>query len=535
MPTGLGPGDLVAAVDLTAADTTSPGFPTGARVWRILYVSTGVDEKDLQLICGTVAAPTSGPKLFGSSGRLLNWTHGTVGVAQNCLPSTDPASMFWGKMSSGGINAIAWGTLAGKHEGDPAGGLLQYAMNQGMVVTASDYQPNDTYLVGKIEASDALDAARAGAQLMTQTFASSAPSAYDMFIWGHSQGGQAALWAGQLADSYYAATKPSKQTARLNLIGVAALAPASNFVTLTNQPGVQAGDGLADWEMHQNVGLDLPVQSLQMQIGPALFSYIFGSWNQFSNGPAPSAGARFPAFPADAAKLDLNAIVTPSPGSGTVATVQPLCLTGAGAKQIQATAEPYGDAKTSQMLVAPVWNLPANYKTGQYFKGGLDQTCATTTDAGIGRWCAWMRWNMPGPLGTNPFPKAPVIAGRPVPLLIAQGSNDDIIHCIAPSGTPNNTVPGPADCMSRALYNSLASAAYCPTGTSQGHLELDTVRNVDLQSPGTHLSIPGEISAKGISRSAADLVFTGSPLQQFMTSAFDRSSPAGCSMRVLNP
>ena len=140
VPAGLGPGDLVSAVDLTAANTTSAGFPTGARVWRMLYVSTGVDENDLRLICGTVAAPANGPKRFGSSGRLLNWTHGTVGLAQNCLLSSDPASLFWGKMA-GGINAIAWGSAAGKHEGDPAGGLLQYAMNQGIVVTASDYQP----------------------------------------------------------------------------------------------------------------------------------------------------------------------------------------------------------------------------------------------------------------------------------------------------------------------------------------------------------------------------------------------------------
>ena len=106
----------------------------------MLFVSTGVDENDLQLICGLVAAPTTGPALFGTSGRVLNWTHGTVGLAQSCLPSTDPASMFWGKMA-GGINAVAWGSDLGKHEGDPAGGLLQYAMNQGMVVTATDYSP----------------------------------------------------------------------------------------------------------------------------------------------------------------------------------------------------------------------------------------------------------------------------------------------------------------------------------------------------------------------------------------------------------
>src|SRR5664280_661398 len=145
VPAGLGPGDLVAAVDLTPANASSPGFPTGARVWRMLYVSTGVDEGDLQLICGLVAAPTAGPTTAGGRGRLLNWTHGTVGVAQGCLPSSDPAGQFWGKMV-GGINAIAWGSDLGKHEGDPAGGLLQYAMNQGMVVTATDYQPDDAYV-----------------------------------------------------------------------------------------------------------------------------------------------------------------------------------------------------------------------------------------------------------------------------------------------------------------------------------------------------------------------------------------------------
>ena len=251
MPAGLGPGDQVAAVDLTPTGAGSPGFPTGARIWRMLYVSTGVDEGDLQLICGLAAAPTTGPITIGGRGRLLNWTHGTVGVAQSCLPSSDPAAMFWGKMA-GGINAVAWGSDLGKHEGDPAGGLLQYAMNQGMVVTGTDYQPDDAYVVGKMEASDALDAARAGTQLMISEFAEASPPAYDMIIWGHSQGGHAALWASQLAETYFAATVPSHPTAAVALVGVAALAPASTFIILAGQTGVMPGDGLADWEMHRS-------------------------------------------------------------------------------------------------------------------------------------------------------------------------------------------------------------------------------------------------------------------------------------------
>lgn len=72
----------------------------------MFYVTTGVDENDLQLVCGTVSAPTNGPVLFGSKGRMLNWTHGTVGITQDCLPSSDPAKLLWGKMP-GGINAVA--------------------------------------------------------------------------------------------------------------------------------------------------------------------------------------------------------------------------------------------------------------------------------------------------------------------------------------------------------------------------------------------------------------------------------------------
>ena len=94
--------------------------------------------------------------------------------------------------------------------------------------------------------------------------------------------------------------------------------------------------------------------------------------------------------------------------------------------------------------------------------------------------------------------------------------------------------------MSRALYDSLSVAAYCPDGGAQGHLEqghleLDTFRKVELRSPGTHFSIPGQISAKGGSTSSSDLVFEGSPLQRFMSSAFDRSAIAGCTTAVLNP
>ncbi|MGV8882772.1 MAG: lipase family protein [Rhodoglobus sp.] len=535
VPAGLGPGDIVSAVDLSDANASSPGFPENARVWRILYVTTGVDETDLQLVCGMVAAPAAGPTSNDGTGQLLNWAHGTVGVEQDCLPSSDPATLFWGAMP-GGINAISWGKGLGKHEGAPAGGLLQYAMDEGMVVAAADYHPSDSYIVGKMEGAAVLDAGRAASQLMNQVFSTTAPSNYDSVIWGHSQGGHAALWAGQLAETYLAKTQPSHSTPPITLVGVAAMAPASNFITQPGQSGVAFGDGLADWEMHKNVGVALAIDSLQMQIGPALFSYIFGSWDALASGPAPAADAAFPAYPTNVAVPSLSEVVTDDPGAKTVATVSSLCLANAQAKQVRADVEKYEDAATSQMLVAPVWNLPAKYTTGEYFKGGLDQSCASSQGTSLASWCEWMRFNLPGPLGSSAYPKVSTVAGVTVPLFITQGTNDDVMHCQVAPGASADEVPAAADCMSRALYESFLPA-YCPESGTPGHLELQAVREegVDgIVSAASHLSLPGEISARDISGNAADLVFTGSPLQKFISAAFAHTTASGCSVSVIN-
>ena len=134
----------------------------------------------------------------------------------------------------------------------------------------------------------------------------------------------------------------------------------------------------------------------------------------------------------------------------------------------------------------------------------------------------------------NPFPKAPLTDGQPVPILIAQGGDDTIIHCVAAHGGSADLVPGANDCMSRALYDSLASDVYCPAGASQGHLELDVFRKIRLQSPGSHFSIPGQIAARGGSKSASDLRFKGSRLERFMTGAFNHALTPGCSNTIAN-
>jgi hypothetical protein len=89
--------------------------------------------------------------------------------------------------------------------------------------------------------------------------------------------------------------------------------------------------------------------------------------------------------------------------------------------------------------------------------------------------------------------------------------------------------------MSVALFDSLKADAYCPAGGDAGHLELALFRKDGAASPAGHLQIPGQISAVGSGKSSADLTFTGSPMERFMTGAFDGTLPNGCSAKVLNP
>ena len=118
-PQGSRPGDLIASSELVGRYAQTEGFPTHARAWRISYVSTGVDEHDLQIVCGMVAAPADGPKEFAGSGRMLAWSHGTSGLQQACLPSLLPEKSLWGKMADG-INNVAWGSGTGARNGEAA-------------------------------------------------------------------------------------------------------------------------------------------------------------------------------------------------------------------------------------------------------------------------------------------------------------------------------------------------------------------------------------------------------------------------------
>ncbi len=117
----------------------------------------------------------------GSGSRpVIDYAVGTQGLAQSCAPSSQ----------------LQDGT---EYETANIVALLK----QGWAVVVSDYQGYTTgsqslYTVGAAEGHAVLDAATAADQVPGTGLSSSAPTA----IWGYSQGGQAAAWAGQLQSAY---------------------------------------------------------------------------------------------------------------------------------------------------------------------------------------------------------------------------------------------------------------------------------------------------------------------------------------------
>ena len=175
------------------SETMNAPFPE-SQAWRVMYASTGINGEPI-VVSGMVFAPTSPPPTEGRP--VVSWAHPTTGIEDPCAPSRSPKPY------------------------DDVQGLSEF-LNLGWVVVATDYQGLGTdgmhpYLVGASEAQGTLDIVRA-AHNMSETGAST-----QYFVFGHSQGGQAALFAGQMASTY---------APELQLLGVAAAAPAGLLVPL---------------------------------------------------------------------------------------------------------------------------------------------------------------------------------------------------------------------------------------------------------------------------------------------------------------
>jgi acetyl esterase/lipase len=170
------------------------GAPDGAAAYRVLYRSTNLEGGPIA-VSGVVIVP-SGPAPEG--GRpIVAWAHPTTGIVPRCAPSL---AMF------------IFQQIAGSRE----------MVERGYAITATDYPGLGTpgphpYLVGNSEARSVIDSVRVARQLP------GVGNANRYAVWGHSQGGQAALFTGLIAKSY---------APELHLVGVAAAAPATDLATL---------------------------------------------------------------------------------------------------------------------------------------------------------------------------------------------------------------------------------------------------------------------------------------------------------------
>jgi hypothetical protein len=158
-------------------------------VYRVLYVSESIYGKPT-LVTGLVMVPDTPPPPGGYP--VVTWGHGTNGMSDQCAPSLDPAQ---------------------------AVPLQNQLLDRGWVVTASDYQGEGTpgllpYLVGVVAARNTIDIVRAAGHL------AAAHTSKNYVVWGHSEGGQTAMFGLDIGDSY---------APDLDLKGVVAGAPPSQF------------------------------------------------------------------------------------------------------------------------------------------------------------------------------------------------------------------------------------------------------------------------------------------------------------------
>jgi len=210
LPAGA-PGTLVRAQRVRHV----PGVPGDATVWRILYRSRSIYGADIA-VSGYVVIPP-GPAPRGGF-PVIAWAHGTTGVADVCAPSLFNALEGQGPYLMPDIGAY---------------------LRAGDIVAATDYEGLGTtgihpYLLGESEGRGVLDAARAALHLP------GAHASRTVLVYGHSQGGQAALFAAQLAPRY---------APDLHVVGVVAAAPATNLGLIVSVADTPEGGSVLLFEL----------------------------------------------------------------------------------------------------------------------------------------------------------------------------------------------------------------------------------------------------------------------------------------------
>ena len=204
---GTRPAGLPAWYDVPPAAAAHPGRPgtlikyekvgqppgVDGTAYRVMYASR-TTTGDPSVVTGLVYVPDMPAPAGGYP--VVSWAHGTNGMAPQCAPSLTPDDLS-----------------------SDVGRGLNSLLDRGWEVVASDYQGEGTkgpmpYLVGSVSAQNTIDIVRAARQLP------GAHASATYAVWGHSEGGQTAVFADQIGPSY---------APDLHLAGVVAGAPPSQF------------------------------------------------------------------------------------------------------------------------------------------------------------------------------------------------------------------------------------------------------------------------------------------------------------------
>ncbi len=180
LPPG-GPGTVIKSEPVPA-----PGLH--GTMQRVMYKSRSLQGDDIA-VTGVIATPDTPPPAGGY--KVVDWAHGTVGMADQCAPSLDATDAL------------------------PA---VDHFLQKGWMVVGTDYEGLGTpglhpYIVGDSEARGVIDIMRAARNLSPLVSS-------DYVVWGHSQGGHAAMFASHIAASY---------APELHLVGTVAGAPPSQL------------------------------------------------------------------------------------------------------------------------------------------------------------------------------------------------------------------------------------------------------------------------------------------------------------------
>jgi pimeloyl-ACP methyl ester carboxylesterase len=217
------PADLAGAPGSLIRTEPMSGAPDGAKAFRVLYRSVGLKGEPIP-VSGVVIVPAGEPPAGGWP--VVAWAHPTSGIVAKCAPSL--AHFFFEQVQG-----------------------LRLLLQRGYIVAATDYPglgaggPHP-YLIGDSEGRAVLDSIRAARAIVGENGSAKAAA------WGHSQGGQAVFYAGLLAKKY---------APELDLVGVAAAAPATELGNLMRDDIASTGGknllAMTLWSWQQVYGAEM--------------------------------------------------------------------------------------------------------------------------------------------------------------------------------------------------------------------------------------------------------------------------------------